>query len=199
MKEKEKEVQRTRVLWEKSWARISLHGGASRIHSRLQLIVVASWPRSVVDNDVVFYQRGFVDFVPARTGTRQSRKRDSPPSSEAASDDLLRKKPKSQRRTSECVACLLLAQRCRCIFDDRCKVECHASRSFRGQHALRGAGCSKRCSRSRMPCVSLHDEHHAPQERAAQKRRDVVEQADAELSERARQRVRWEAEIVGCR
>ena len=48
-----------------------------------------------------------------------------------------------------------------------------------------------------MLCVCLHDELRAPQERAAQKRRDDVDQAHAALSERARRLVRWEADIIG--
>ena len=104
MEEKEKELQRARFLWEKSWARLFLHSEASRI----SFSPAANSCRVVAPvgarQSCGVSQRGFVDCVPARTGSRQSRKNYSQPSSAGVSDDLLRKRPKSQRRTLESVA-----------------------------------------------------------------------------------------------
>jgi hypothetical protein len=78
--------------------------GRHESHSRLQLLVVASQVQPVLDNHLLFSLRGFVDGVPALTGSRQSKKNDTLPSSAPVSDELLRKRPKSKRRTPERVA-----------------------------------------------------------------------------------------------
>ncbi len=78
--------------------------GRHESHARLQPLVVVSQDRPVLDNHLLFSPRGFVDGVPALTGSRQSKKNDSLPSSAPVSDELLRKRPKSKRRTPGRVA-----------------------------------------------------------------------------------------------
>jgi hypothetical protein len=131
--------------------------GHHESHSRLQLIVFPSWPQSVLDNHLLFSQRGFVDGVTARTGSRQSTRNDSLPSNAAVSDDLLRKRPKSQRMTLARVAlpssCAIMSILCH----DRCKVGCHASRSSRGQPAFR---IGARLVASSTAIMSMHLRQH---------------------------------------
>ena len=134
-----------------------VHSGHHESHSRLQLIVFPSWPQSVLDNHLLFSQRGFVDGDTRRTGSRQSTRNDSLPSNAAASDDLIRKRPMSQRVTLARVAlpssCAIMWILCH----DRCKVGCHASRSSRGQPAFR---IGARLVASSTAIMSMHLRQH---------------------------------------
>ena len=106
-------------------------------HSRLQLIVVASLPRSVRDNPVVSLsaalsiasRRAQVRGRAERT-IRSHRARVCP----TTCSERGRSRSEGHWRASRC---LPVAQLCRCICGVSGKVECHTSRSFRGQHAFR--------------------------------------------------------------
>jgi hypothetical protein len=118
--------------------------GRHESHARLQPLVVVSQDRPVLDNHLLFSPRGFVDGVPALTGSRQSKKNDSLPSSAPVSDELLRKRPKSKRRTPGRVALPSSYAIAVMHFDDSCKVGSYTSCSSRGQHAFRGAASRSR-------------------------------------------------------